>query len=309
MMSTDFLIDIRKSRYKHAKRNTVPQIYVGYRTEPQSEGYRVGGFDDLSRELEDGTFQRRLGGIMPTPVVKPAAAAKASLAVVDVPDSGSRGAYLNTPLSSSSTGPVTALALSQDLQRRALHLTDKFATADGARVDYKAMRTSDTFAQVCPPAPAHRDVVRNSAHLAHECVLQYCAVAAQLQSISFGSLVALPAPARLAFFVNLYNAMVLHATCVLGPPEVRHPASCSCKHVHRMTLVLRAQDSPDARAAFFSGRTGAVYVVDGRMFSLDDVEHGIIRANQPHPSQVAADPTAGALSPVWEDRHAFLHLS
>jgi hypothetical protein len=60
-----------------------------------------------------------------------------------------------------------------------------------------------------------------------------------------------------------------------------------------MTRLMRSQDSPDARAAFFSGRTGAAYVVDGRIFSLDDVEHGIIRANQPHPSQVAGDPTAG----------------
>jgi len=46
------------------------------------------------------------------------------------------------------------------------------------------------------------------------------AVVAELPDTSLLTLAALPAPARLAFFVNLYNTLVLHATCILGPPEV-----------------------------------------------------------------------------------------
>ena len=220
---------IRRSRHAHARRNTVPQIYVGYLDGKNisDEAVRVGGFDDLSRELEDGTFQRRLGGTMPTPVVNPAAAEmhpatpKQENAVVEDPSSGNT--FLNT-LSPSAVGPAAAIALSQDLQRRALTLTDKFAIADGSRVDYNAMRTSDAFAQVhvCTPSNHHHN--HHRAHLSCKHFMQYRAVAARLHSIPFGSLVALPAPARLAFFVNLYNAMVLHATCVLGPPEVRHPS-------------------------------------------------------------------------------------
>jgi hypothetical protein len=137
------------------------------------------------------------------------------------------------------------------------------------------------------------------------------AVVAELRDTSLVTLAALPAPARLACFVNLYNAMVLHATCILGPPEVGRrryhtKASVSVNLQYHVLYLIHTttQDSPDARAAFFSGRTGAVYTIGGHLFSLDDVEHGIIRANQPHPSQVSADPHAASFLPPWDSRAA-----
>jgi hypothetical protein len=44
---------------------------------------------------------------------------------------------------------------------------------------------------------------------------------------------------KIALFSNIYNAMIIHATCVLGSPA----------------------DSPAARAEFFSGRSGATYII------------------------------------------------
>ena len=55
-----------------------------------------------------------------------------------------------------------------------------------------------------------------------------------------------------AFWINVYNALVMHATVVIGGPA----------------------NTPDARTAFFSGATGAAYDVGGHRLSLDDIEHG-----------------------------------
>ena len=47
---------------------------------------------------------------------------------------------------------------------------------------------------------------------------------------------------KIALFSNIYNAMIIHATCVLGSPA----------------------DSPAARKEFFSGRSGATYIIGNR---------------------------------------------
>ncbi|MGH7357111.1 MAG: DUF547 domain-containing protein [Candidatus Rokuibacteriota bacterium] len=60
--------------------------------------------------------------------------------------------------------------------------------------------------------------------------------------------------ARLAFWINVYNALVLHAIVALG--------------VRRSVL----------RTWNFFGR--ARYRVDGLVFSVDDVEHGVLRGNR-----------------------------
>lgn len=68
---------------------------------------------------------------------------------------------------------------------------------------------------------------------------------------------------RLSFFTNLYNALIIHANCEIGSPS----------------------NSPAARSEFFSGSTGARYNIGGLLFSPDDIEHGILRANYAHPSR------------------------
>lgn len=59
---------------------------------------------------------------------------------------------------------------------------------------------------------------------------------------------------RLAFWINLYNAMTIHAVIHFAPEE-------------------SVRDVPD-----FFGR--ASYQVGSRVLSLDDVEHGVLRANR-----------------------------
>lgn len=173
------LFAIRAARHAHARRNTVPQIYVGYPPSVPAPGAtedgltRVGGHDELIKELEEGAFQRRMGGTMPEVVPVPVPTSSAAPTVGQTPATPVTAAMaampavaprppisiLNTPparpvdVSAGGEGPLTSLALSQALQRRALLLTDTFATPDGARVDYQAMRGSEPFAQVRPIAP------------------------------------------------------------------------------------------------------------------------------------------------------------
>lgn len=136
---------------------------------------------------------------------------------------------------------VAAIRLAKQLQILSLRLTDTFVTADGKKVSYKRMRRSAELQE-------------------------YIELSAQLEHIRSADLISMTDSQKLAFFANLYNALIIHANCVIGPPV----------------------DSPSARSEFFSGRSGAKYCIAGLLFSPDDVEHCVIRANRLHPSQVVS---------------------
>ena len=66
----------------------------------------------------------------------------------------------------------------------------------------------------------------------------------------------------MAFFINIYNALVIHATVAFGTP----------------TRTIE-------RLSFFKG---SYYLIDGQRFSADDIEHGVLRGNKPPPSSLGA---------------------
>lgn len=66
--------------------------------------------------------------------------------------------------------------------------------------------------------------------------------------------------ARLAFWINLYNTLVLDGVIALG--------------------VQRSVTERRAGITFFRQ---AAYIVGGQRMSCDDIEHGILRANRGHP--------------------------
>ena len=82
------------------------------------------------------------------------------------------------------------------------------------------------------------------------------AVAADLRTFDLLSLT--ERGQRMAFWINLYNALMIHAAIKYG--------------VHRS---VREIDGFFERAA---------YVVNGYRFSADDIEHGVLRANAGHPA-------------------------
>jgi len=114
----------------------------------------------------------------------------------------------------------------EELQRRALAALAAAATPSG-RIDYARLRASPEWARVVEAA---RD----------------------LQHVPLAELVG--RSARLAFWINVYNALALHAIVDL---RVR-------RSVHEVP--------------FFFARVS--YRIDGFLLSLDDIEHGVLRGNR-----------------------------
>ena len=50
------------------------------------------------------------------------------------------------------------------------------------------------------------------------------------------------------------------------------------------------------------GGGGGGVAGSSQLFSPDDIEHGILRGNHPHPSQITADPTTPSFLPPWDPR-------
>ena len=181
---------------------------------------RVGGADDVVAALADGTL-----AALDVAAAAPAAAPAPPADAVDVAALSEPGRPLNVLTAAAAEAWADdgdARDVAAALQRQALALVDAHVTEGG--VDYGALRTSSVFAA-------------------------FVATAARLRAAAESEL------GGDAGLVNLYNALVLHGTALLGPPE----------------------DTPAARGAFFSGATGATYEVCGAELSLDDLEHALLR--------------------------------
>lgn len=127
-----------------------------------------------------------------------------------------------------------AKIVAEDVRGRILKLYDEFLSDDGRAVDYDGVRQSDGF----------KDFVE---------------ACEELQRVNLN---ALSREERMAFFINLYNALVIHGTCVFGTPK--------------NTLE---------RLDFFSKVS---YDVAGAVYTCDDIENGILRGNRPGAATIGA---------------------
>jgi hypothetical protein len=142
----------------------------------------------------------------------------------------------NAVLNAGPAGESSALFhdLSKNLQR-ALHAIKAEAIDESGRyVDYARLARSPALAEYRSLAPALRDL--NIAHI-------------------------ITRQERLAFWLNLYNALVIDAVVTYG---------------------LRLGGS-GGRFGVFTFLRRAAYDVGGMRFSCDDIEHGILRGNRGHP--------------------------
>ena len=141
-----------------------------------------------------------------------------------------RPIVLNDP-APTETAPASssARAEGEELPRRALAALGA-ATAPSGKVDFTRLRDSAEWAGAVEAARA-------------------------LQHVSLAELAG--RAARLAFWINVYNALVLHGIVALG---IR-------RSVHEVP--------------WFFMRVS--YRIDGFRLSLDDIEHGVLRANRRRP--------------------------
>lgn len=316
-------------RVLHAKQSTVPQLYV--------DDEYIGGCTELLAETEssiDGVsilYERlqRKGikwGQQPSSLI----ADQNNDSTLTLANTGHKGAVDYTPATGeplnslrfahsaqqTSAAHLSAVGLAKQLQQRALALTDAFTTIDGKRVQYAAMLTSPEFAE----------------YVSQSCRLQQC---------NLTELAALTHAEKIAFYANLYNALIIHANCVLRTEETvagREPVS---------KASLTSPEAIAQRSQFFSGATGAEYRIGGCNHTMprcdadqcetappddlvngggecasidvtpDLIEHAILRANRPHPSQVSAalaqdthsNNPHGATEASHDAKYYYQHLS
>lgn len=115
---------------------------------------------------------------------------------------------------------------------------------------------------------AHYDAARNAFdYAAFARAPEYGSLQAAARSLAGFDCKALGVGSRMQFWINVYNALVLH------------------------TVIARnISDSVRSIGDFYSG---SEYEVGGYVFSLDDIEHGLLRADSP--------PKRGARRPMRED--------
>lgn len=122
--------------------------------------------------------------------------------------------------------PIQAAELSLILRELILKLFSQHLSADGKFVDYKGMSANPAFEK-------------------------YCDLAIQLQRVE---LMSLSREEKLAFFINIYNALVIHGCLRLGAP----------------TNMWQ-------RYKFFNYVS---YLIGGEVFTLQDIENGVLRGNR-----------------------------
>ena len=135
---------------------------------------------------------------------------------------------LNAGAAEAGAATAGAAEVAERLQRAVLGAIGAFTRADG-RLDYRALRASPEWAAATAAADA-------------------------LPAVELGGLAG--RPARLAFWINVYNALVFHGVVALG--------------VRRTVREVRG---------FFAR---VAYRVGGVVLSADDVEHGVLRGNARH---------------------------
>ncbi|XP_051870440.1 uncharacterized protein LOC127569679 [Pristis pectinata] len=121
---------------------------------------------------------------------------------------------------------------SEIMQDLIVKLFSEHITSDGKLVDYKSMAANPVFEE-------------------------YCQHTTQLQHLDVSDL---SRKEKLAFFINLYNALVIHGNIKKRPPK-----------------------NAWQRHKFFNSIS---YEIGGKVFSLNDIQNGVLRGNRKGPAQI-----------------------
>ncbi|KAL4235616.1 hypothetical protein ACF0H5_004011 [Mactra antiquata] len=127
---------------------------------------------------------------------------------------------------SSDCEPRPAHELGEDIRKLILKIYSSYLSSDGKKVDYKGIGESMEFQQ-------------------------YIRLTRELLRVN---IVEATREEKLAFFINIYNALVIHGNVARGPP----------------TNLWQ-------RYKFFNT---VRYVIGGEPYSLQDIENGVLRANR-----------------------------
>jgi len=122
--------------------------------------------------------------------------------------------------------PRHAAVVAEELRNKIMALYELALSEDGTSVNYSLLKNSEKF-------------------------MEYAEATEELQNVD---LYAMTPDEKKAFFINIYNALVIHAMVVKGEPS---------SFLERM---------------FFF--TNTKYCIGGHAYSLDDMENGVLRGNR-----------------------------
>jgi hypothetical protein len=163
--------------------------------------------------------------------------------------------------------PLSATEVEVNLRQFSSAIIDAYVSEDGKQVDYRSISTSEEFRRqgkqyciqfyvfllvsifyICNPFIDNREMF----------VTRYLKMTQDLHRVDVSTL---SPEQKLAFFINLYNLMMIHAIIILGHPE---------GWLDRRKLFADFQ-----------------YLIGGFPFSVSDVQNGVLRANRRPPYQLA----------------------
>ena len=130
--------------------------------------------------------------------------------------------------------------------------------------------------------------------------------------LTFPFMIALIPPARFTRLIFILHLTSISACLFLVPLLILFPLSSSSFLSHHLfsSPIISHQGLPVTaaeRSSLFNGQSGALYNIGGELFSPDDIEHGVLRGNTPHPSQIEKDKSRSSYMNVW-DKRAILAL-
>lgn len=147
--------------------------------------------------------------------------------------------------------------LGEDLRKLILQIYNSFLSDDGRKVDYDGIAKSDIFQR-------------------------YQSMTLQLQRVQIERA---SREEKLAFFINVYNALVIHANVVRGPAQ---------------NLWQRYK--------FFNY---SKYIIGGQSYSLQDIENGVLRANRKGVGMIFRPFSSGdpRLKVALDQHEPFIHFA
>jgi hypothetical protein len=156
-----------------------------------------------------------------------------------------------------SCGATETLELIEQIQRLILELRQSFIDEEGRHVNYEAMVSSHLFST-------------------------YCTKIKQLPSVDLGTLTEVQ---RKCFFLNLYNALtihgIIHASSLPKEKERHETEEDDDKESDVVGGLIKLPPYVTSIKRFWRN---TAYIVGPHIYSLDDIEHGILRTNKPHPT-------------------------
>ena len=187
-------------------------------------------------------------------------------AAIDEEENGPKKEFTVTTFSSNFLIPENGEALNNlKLRTHLLPLFPEYKSSSSAvelsqRFHNLSLQMVDLFAS------KSTNLISYNLLLTSETFLNYVLLSTEISRLNGSEISNFSDSEKLCFFVNVYNSLVIHGKCIF-PPKVKPSEEGYLKETFD----------------FFIGKTGVLYEIAGLLFTLDDIEHGILRANQPHP--------------------------